>query len=229
MPLPAASTNLRKGRHMPFNIHSIYQTVSPYFRRQRMTAFVAAFSVTDRASIVDSGGTCANWSLIDRKPRLVMVNICPPTGPVPKHVRWVIADARALPFADRTFHIAFSNSVIEHLSDEASQRQFAAEVTRVAPAYYVQTPNRFFPIDPHLLTPLFQFLPKRAKRALARNFTVWGLLTRPSAQQAVAFVDELRLLTRRQFAGLFPGAVLKLERWCGFTKSFSALKTHSHA
>src|SRR3989442_13925728 len=106
MPLPAASTNLRKGRHMPFNIHSIYQTVSPYFRRQRMTAFVAAFSVTDRASIVDIGGTCANWSLIDRKPRLVMVNICPPTGPAPNHAPRAIPDPTPLPLHDRTFHIA---------------------------------------------------------------------------------------------------------------------------
>lgn len=123
-----------------------------------MRAFEAAFSVTDRTRIVDIGGTCANWLLTERRPRLVMVNICP-------------------------------------------------------------RPTR-------CRSMLFRFLPKAAKRALARNFTVWGLLTRPSRQQAVAFVDELRLLSRRQFSALFPGAALKLERWCGWTKSFSALKTH---
>ncbi len=71
------------------------------------------------------------------------------------------ADGTQLPFGDREFDIAFSNSVIEHVPPEL-QAAFAAEVSRVADRYFVQTPNRYFPIEPHYQLPLFQFLPRQA-------------------------------------------------------------------
>jgi 2-polyprenyl-3-methyl-5-hydroxy-6-metoxy-1,4-benzoquinol methylase len=65
------------------------------------------------------------------------------------------------PSAARSFDIVFSNSVIEHVGDAESQQQFAHEIARVGRAYWVQTPNRRFPVEPHLLTPFLHFLPTR--------------------------------------------------------------------
>lgn len=50
--------------------------------------------------------------------------------------------------------------------------RFAAEVRRVGKRYYVQTPNRHFWIEPHLLTPLIHFLPKSWQKKLVRPFTL---------------------------------------------------------
>ena len=71
------------------------------------------------------------------------------------------ADGTQLPFGDGEFDVAFSNSVIEHVPPEL-QAKFASEVGRVADRYFVQTPNRYFPIEPHYQLPLFQFLPAQA-------------------------------------------------------------------
>lgn len=62
-------------------------------------------------------------------------------------------------FQDNEFDIAFSNSVIEHVGNYTQQEQFVQEIKRVAKSYFVQTPNYYFPIEPHFLFPFYQFLP----------------------------------------------------------------------
>ena len=66
-----------------------------------------------------------------------------------------------LPFGDGSFDFVFSNSAIEHLRTPERQRRFAVEVARVGKRYCVQTPNRWFPLESHLLTPWVHYLPKR--------------------------------------------------------------------
>jgi len=72
-------------------------------------------------------------------------------------------------FADRSFDWVFSNAVIEHVGGIEEQRKFASEISRVARCgYFVTTPNKFFPIEPHTLLPLYQFLPERWQRKVVR-------------------------------------------------------------
>jgi len=138
-----------------------------------MRDFIRLFELTGQSQIVDVGGTLFNWSLIPIKPNLLIVNLHPPTEKMKlNNVTWIVADGRALPFPDQSVDIVYSNSVIEHLSNWENQQRFAAEVRRVGKRYYVQTPNRHFWIEPHLLTPLIHFLPKSWQKKLVRPFTL---------------------------------------------------------
>ncbi len=165
------------------------------------------------------------WSLCPNKPNLTIVNILPPDEPV-VGVTWVIADGRRLPFADAEFDIAFSNSVIEHVGNWEDQKAFAAEVRRVAKSYFVQTPNKYFPFDVHLHTPLFNLLPRNWQLALARNFTIWGWITRPDQKKCRERLSKIRLLNESEMKDLFPDGTLLKERFWGLTKSLIAVKLH---
>ena len=118
--------------------------------------------------------------------------------------------------------------MIEHVGDAASQERFAREVARVGRAYWVQTPNRWFPVEQHLLTPLVHWLPKRWQGAIVRRGTVWSALTRPSPDRREFYIEhflhDIRLLSFRQVQRLFPGARIVRERFLGITKSLIACR-----
>jgi SAM-dependent methyltransferase len=142
--------------------------------------------------------------------------------------QWVAGDGRALPFCDAAFDVVFSNSVIEHVGDPASQEQFAREVARVGCAFWVQTPNRWFPVEQHLLTPLVHWLPKSWQAAIVRRGTVWSALTRPSPDRRDFYIEhflrDIRLLGMGELQRLFPGARIVRERFLGMTKSLIACR-----
>ena len=144
---------------------------------------------------------------------------------------------KSLPFADKSFDIVFCNSVIEHVTGDKDavrtwtdgaafvrqadllQAQFAAEIDRVAKAYFVQTPYRHFPIESHTWTPIvLESLPRgirlRVHRML-RDSRWWP--------RHVTNVDW-RLLTIRDMKRMFPRAEIVTERSFGLVKSLIAVK-----
>jgi hypothetical protein len=133
-----------------------------------------------------------------------------------------------MPVPDQSFDIVFSNSVIEHVGDRDQQRLFANEVRRVARRYYVQTPNRRFPIEPHLLTPFIHWLPRSWQRTIVRRFTIWQWIERPAPDRRAYYIEhylrDIRLLNRADVARLFPDAQIQQERWMGLTKSLIAVR-----
>ena len=186
-----------------------------------MASFEQTFGPRPDTRILDVGGTALNWSFVRTRPRITFLNL--PTDGDSN----VIGDGRHLPFRDRSFDLVFSNSVIEHLSSEEDQRRFANEVRRTGRAYWVQTPDRRFPIEPHLLTPFIHWLPREARKAIARRFTVWSLIERPSQDRWEFYIrhcsEEVRLLDRRQLQDLFPEAEIRQERFLGMSKSLIAV------
>ena len=106
-------------------------------------------------------------------------------------VQAVVFDGCALPFADRSFEIVYSNAVLEHLPGENWLERFASEVQRVGKGWFVTTPNFWYPIDPHYHLPFVQWLPEAAQRSL-----VTRLGKTP--------YDHLHLLSKRQLRKLFP-------------------------
>jgi hypothetical protein len=201
----------------------MFTALSLHFRRQRMRRFLREFAIDARTRILDIGGTPDCWQLIGERPRVTLLNTPRAKDDLRGAASWVAGDGRALPFRDGSFDIVFSNSVIEHVGAAAGQQRFANEVARVGRAYWVQTPNRWFPVEQHLLTPLVHWLPKSWQRAIVPRFTVWAAVMRVSPDRRQFYLDhylsEVNLLDARDLCRLFPNGRLIRERLCGWTKS----------
>jgi SAM-dependent methyltransferase len=135
--------------------------------------------------------------------------------------RSVVGDACDMrQFPDQEFDVVFSNSVIEHVGDPAAQRQAADEIKRVGKRYFVQTPNRNFPLEPHFFFPGFQFLPLSTRIWLLQHFDLGWYKKIPDYIAARHEVETIRLLSRREMTRLFPEGTLYNERFAGLTVSF---------
>jgi SAM-dependent methyltransferase len=198
------------------------------FRIARMARFQRLFQVTATTRILDVGGTPANWALLGVRPRVTILNLPRAIETERDSMTWIFADGCRLPFRDNSFDVVFSNSVIEHLGDASKQEQYAREIARVGVRYFVQTPNRWFPVEPHLLTPLVHFLPRAWQRRWIERFTVWEWLARPRPDQRAFYLQhylqDIRLLDGRAMRRLFPDARLVRERFLGMTKSLIAIR-----
>ncbi len=185
-------------------------------------------AITPSTRILDVGGTMSNWELLKVRPRVTIVNLPRAMEPGEEGLQWVFADGCRLPFRDRSFDVVFSNSVIEHVGDTVRHEQFAREIARVGVRYFVQTPNRWFPVEHHLLTPLIHFLPRSWQRRVVGKFTIWEWVARPRPDQREFFLEhylsDIRLLDGRAMRRLFPDARLIRERFLGLTKSLIAMR-----
>lgn len=139
------------------------------------------------------------------------------------------------PMADQEYDVVFCSSVIEHitgareeifdildskqfaLSARAAQASFAAELRRIGKRYFVQTPYKYFPVEPHSFLPFFiVWLPRRWQiKLLALAGRYW-----------IKHVQaDFRLLTISEMRELFPDAEIVLERYCGLVKSIVAIRS----
>jgi hypothetical protein len=216
--------NIKESHHIVMKMSRIYSPLSLYFRRKRMRKFVDLFSVKDSDHIIDVGGYPFNWTLIDIKPKILMVNLEDETWEE-GNLKKVMGDGRSLEFNDNSFDIAYSNSVIEHVGCYGDQLAFAREISRVGYRYYVQTPNRWFFVEPHLLTVFITYLPRSILRKLVRYCSVWGLIMKPTQEQVDDFLGGLCLLDYSEMRKLFPDAEILRERFFGITKSLIATRT----
>lgn len=201
---------------------TIFRMVSPLFRRRRMRSFFAILNPQRDARILDVGGYPYTWRNAQIPLRVTTLNL--ERVPDEPGVRTVAGDGCNLTYPDGSFDIVFSNSAIEHVGNFERQSAFAKECRRVGKCIWLQTPARGFPIEPHLLTPLIHFVPLRWRRKLLRNFTLWGLLKRPTAAEIETFLSEIRLLSRKEMESLFPDCVIRTERFFGLPKSYIAVR-----
>lgn len=200
-------------------------------RTRHVTALIAAAAAEKRACrILDLGGEPDYWRLFDRgfleasKVHVTLVN------PIAFEVEDPMfdaleGDACAMPqYADASFDLVHSNSVVEHVGDWPRMEAFAGEARRLAPRYYVQTPYFWFPIEPHFSAPFFHWRSEqgRAKALLKRRH---GFAERAADMgQAMRDVQHARLLDKAQFKFLFPDARHLDERFAGLTKSLIAIR-----
>jgi hypothetical protein len=210
------------------DIHRIYGFFFRFFRVRRMRRLLTVFRLDPNTNILDVGGVPYNWVTIDCPSKITLLNLSLARAhadeKLPRNFGFLLGDGRRLGLADGSFDLCYSNSVIEHLSTFEHQREFAAECRRVGRGVWVQTPARSFPVEPHLVTPFVHYLPRRWQRRLLRNCTVWGWATRPDQNGVDAFLAEIRLLSRREMAELFPDCRIERERFFGLTKAYIAMR-----
>ena len=188
------------------------------WRERRYERFLELCHVRPEERILDVGaGSGAALERFNATNEIVALDLNPLDSEWlrSENVTVEVGDATRMPFADREFPIAFSSSVIEHIP-KALQPKFASEIRRVADRYYVQTPNRWFLIEPHYQLPLFHFLPERIRRALNKRFTLgW---------QEKGSWEEITLLSAGDLRRLFPDGEIHRERVLGLTKSLMVVR-----
>lgn len=117
------------------------------------------------------------------------------------------------------FDLAFSNSTIEHVGGHHRMAAFADMVHTLADHHWIQTPNRYFPIEPHFVFPGAQFMPLRVRLLIARHW-------RPSyfGRDDTEFIMSTTLLSPADMKHYFPDSELLRERVGGLTKSLIAVR-----
>ena len=194
-------------------------------RRRRFAFFESLLSrIPGHVRILDVGGTPDFWRVVGLSRPNVSVTLLN-RSPATAHsgtVHSVVGDARDMrEFRDGEFDVVFSNSVIEHVGTYRDQQAMASEVQRIGRRYFVQTPNRYFPIEPHFLFPGFQFLPVSLRAGMLSRRDVGWYKRAESYEAALKEVTAIRLLTEAEFRRLFPEGRLCRERFLGLSKSFT--------
>ena len=191
-----------------------------------MRRFRDAFEPVEATTVLDVGGNYYDWEPLGVACRFTILNIdaIPSGWEMPPNFRYVVGDGCALAEADGAYDIAYSNSVIEHLTTWEAQERFARELRRVGRGVYVQTPNRWFPIEPHFLALFLHWLPRSTHRFLFRWLSVRGWLRRGDNVNLDTLVGELRLLSYGEMKRLFPDGEIRREKWLGLTQSFTAVR-----
>jgi len=198
-------------------------SVAINFRRKRLAFFKSLIESLPRPlNILDVGGTQEFWEILgflQDDIHLTILNTEPVEAKFP-NVTTIVGDARDMrELKDKQFEVVVSNAVIEHVGNFKQQRQMAEEVQRVGKRYIVQTPNRYFPIEPHVLIPFFQFFPLKLKIFTATHTPNWGW--------KAVHIEELstiRLMSEKELRSVFPGTRIFKENFLGLSKSFILYK-----
>lgn len=197
-------------------------------RRKRFAKFRELIDkVPKPLTILDVGGTQNFWKqmgMLDEEGiSFTLLNLEAET-PISDRFTCLAGDARDLSrFSDKQFDIVFSNSVIEHVGNLDDQNRMAAECIRVGKRYFIQTPNRYFPIEPHFLFPFFQFMPIWMRAWLLRNFRLGWYEKIKDKTESIEIAKSARLMTKSELMRAFPGASVLAEKFKGITKSFTMI------
>ncbi len=209
--------------------HDNPKSLNLRFRKRRFLFFKSLINTLPRPiKILDIGGTEMYWrrmNFADEKD--ISITLCNlDNQPVSKkNFSFMQADATDLyMIKDKTFDVVFSNSVIEHLYTPENQQKMANEIRRVGKNYFVQTPNLYFPIEPHWRFPLFQFLPFNTRVYLTQHFNLGRFPKTENKQLAEERVSEIILLSENQMKQLFPDGKCYEEKYLHLVKSITMYK-----
>ena len=211
--------------------------MSNKFRKKRFSEFLNFINFhifnnnnKNKISILDVGGTISFWEQMDfinrENVEIVILNLMKEEHNSYINIRCIEGNGCDMKeFPDNTFDIVFSNSVIEHVGSFQNQEKMAKECQRIGKAFFLQTPNYWFPFEPHFLIFGFQFLPVRVSAFLLRRFNLGWCSKINDYNKSIEKVESIRLLGKKKLKKLFPGATIVDENLFGFTKSFMVYKS----
>ena len=204
------------------------------FRSRRLARFLtlvdAQLLKTPTCRILDLGGQLEFWQGLepvwgDRSIHVTIVNQDPPHTIDDPRFDYIQGDARNLRHLQGdSFDIVHSNSVIEHVGNFTDMSQMANEVHRLAPAYFVQTPNFWFPIEPHLRAPFIHWLPKPLQAQIVMRKSLGFFPRAYTMQEAHDILADSSMLSASMMQALFPDAEIVREKVWMLTKSLIAIR-----
>jgi hypothetical protein len=202
-------------------------SVGGRLRQERARWLAETFPDLTEMSVIDLGGRILTWQRAPVRPKHVhVVNVQPSEDDIPEWAEFDLGDACALPahVAGRHYDLVFSNSLIEHVGGHQRRERFADTVHQLSGAYWVQTPYRYFPIEPHWMAPGAQFLPVAVRAQVVRR---WPLSYRRGQPREAALRTALsiELLDRAQLRYYFPDSLIRTEMVFGIPKSLIACRT----
>lgn len=220
-------------------------SVGSWFRRRRaaliMELIRASNSRFNKVTILDIGGRQSYWNIFPEKfleennVEITLVNYSSELTDEIDHseqlasnrgrFKHIIADGCDMSQYDSmSYNLVHCNSVIEHVGNWERMSRLSSEIKRLAPAYYVQTPNFWFPIEPHFLTPAFHWLPEPIRIWLIQRVSLGHMSRQKNISDAVNVIESVRLLNSSMFFSLFKEAKYKHEWFMGLPKSLIAYK-----
>jgi Methyltransferase domain len=194
-------------------------------RARRWQELLRRFPQLETMNVLDLGGTPAFWRAAPvHAEHVTVVNLKEGMEADEPWMEVLVADACDPGLGAGRFDLVISNSLLEHVGGRERRRQLAEVITSQSDRYWVQTPNRYFPIEPHWLFPGFQFLPFEARVLVTRR---WPLGHRRAANRrdAEELVREVELIGPTEMRQLFPRADLWIERFAGLPKSLVAIRS----
>ncbi len=170
-------------------------------------------SYNKKIKVLDIGGTQEYWEMMEyTDPNLIeviLINIQDIKTTLPNFIS-VKMNALDLNIFKFDCDIIFSHSLIEHIDHE----KFAYIIKTFNKPYFIQTPNKYFPMEPHFLIPLFQFMPLWLKYWLVKRYR----------KELELEIKDINLLSKSELKKLFPNTEIHGEKILGMPQSFIVIK-----
>ena len=170
-------------------------------------------SFNRKVTVLDIGGTQEYWEMMEytdpNKIEVILINITEIQVTLPNFMA-IQMDATDLDLLEFDCDIVFSHSLIEHVDHEI----FSTIVRCFNRPYFIQTPNKNFPMEPHFLIPLFQFMPMWLKKLLLKTIK----------SSIINEVEDINLLDKKELKRLFPNSEIYGGKIFGITQSFMVIK-----
>lgn len=195
-------------------------------RRERLRFFKDFIKDLERPlKILDLGGSDYHWRntdiVNDKDFHITIVNTESQNLDGIRNISFLKRDVNDLSFFDdKEYELVYSNSLIEHINDFKKQKRLASEIVRIGKHYFVQTPNYYFPIEPHFLYPFYQFKSDDAKTNLLMKRKTGWFEKQTDEAEARKLATSIRLLKKSELEEIFPGSNIYSEKYFLLTKSF---------
>lgn len=126
--------------------------------------------------------------------------------------RYVEADASDLQqFANKSFDVAISVGMLEHIRPRERLLAVVAEVQRVAHRYCFVVPHKYAFLEPHYYLPLFSIWPAWSKTFLIKRYRLGTQERQPSGEW-----QRINWLSKRQWKEIFADPDLVIDNhWYG--------------